>query len=284
LLDAQRMACVPSACAFAAAAFLVARAAAAQPPEQAPAQPSDTELARQIENPVSKLTSIPVRYQDDFGIGPAGLARNTVSFRPTIALPVASEMFLVSRTTVPLVSQPDVARGTGTTSGLGDVAESLFFVPPPASGVILGVGPTVLLPTASPSELGSGQAAAGPTAAVVVQPRGLTLGVLAAQLWSVARTADRPYMSRLSVMYVVGFHFPGGWYVKTAPVISANWSADSPRNTWTIPVGGGVGKVLHLGEVPLNVSVAAYWNAIRPDTVTAPSGNAQVQVALLLPK
>ena len=48
-----------------------------------------------------------------------------------------------------------------------------------------------------------------------------------------------------------------------------------------IGVGGGGGKVLHVGDVPVNVSVGAYWNVLRPDTIAAPSGSVQVQVAVL---
>jgi hypothetical protein len=276
------MACVPSACAVAAAAFLVARTVEAQPPEQAPAQPSDTELARQVENPVSQLSAIPVQYQSEFGIGPTNLARTTVSIRPTIALPVSPDMSLVSRTTVPLVSEPDVARGAGTTTGLGDVSELLYVVPPPVSNVIWGVGPGVSLPTASAPELGAGQLAAGPTAAVLIQPTPVTLGVLAVQMWSVAGPPDRPYTSQLSVIGLADYRFPRGWYVQTQPNITANWRAGSLRNMWTVPLGGGVGKVLHIGDVHFNVSVAAYWNVVRPDTLAAPSGSAELQVALLL--
>jgi hypothetical protein len=278
------MACAPGAYAFATVALLVTRAAEAQPPEHAPPPPDESQLAHEVENPVSKLNSVPIRYQSDFGIGPKDLSRNTLSIRPTIALPVTPDLSIVSRTTVPLVSQPDVGRGMGYTSGLGDVTESLFFVPPPASGVIWGLGPSVLLPTASASELGSGQLGVGPTAAVLLQPKPLTLGVLAAQMWSIPGLSNRPEINRLSIMYVGAFHLPGGWYIKTAPIISANWNAGTLRQMWTIPVGGGAGKVLYVGDVPVSVSLAAYWNAVHPDTIAAPSGSAQVQVALLLPR
>ena len=85
-------------------------------------------------------------------------------------------------------------------------------------------------------------------------------------------------------MYLGAFQFAGGWYLRTSPVIVADWNAGSLRNTWTVPVGGGAGKVLRVGDVPIDVSLAAYWNAIRPATAAAPSGSAQVQLAVLLPR
>ena len=116
-----------------------------------------------------------------------------------------------------------------------------------------------------------------------MQSRLLTLGLLGVQLWSVAGESSRPDINRLGVLYIAALHLPRGWYILTSPVLSANWNASSSRNMWTIPVGGGGGKVLHIGELPINVSVTAYWNVIRPETVVAPSGNVQAQVALLLP-
>jgi hypothetical protein len=264
------------------AAVFVARTASAQPDEEARHPPSETELSRQAENPVSKLSSFPVRYQNDFGIGPQNLERSTISLRPTLAFPVTRDLSIVSRTTVPIASQPNPV-GRTYTSGLGDVVESLFFVPRPTSGFIWGAGPSVSLPTALPSALGSGRVAVGPAAAVLMQSKLLTLGVLGMQSWSVAGDSGRPDINRLGVMYVGALHLPRGWYIHTAPVVSANWNASSLRNMWTIPVGGGGGKVLHLGEVPINVSVTAYWNVIRPETAAAPSGNVQAQAALLLP-
>jgi hypothetical protein len=270
--------------AFATAAVLVARTAGAQAPEPAPRPITESELAHQVENPVSKLTSIAVEYQSDFGIGPLGVARDMLSIKPTFALAVTPDLSILSRTNVPFVSQAAVAHGMQSSSGLGDILESLLLVPGPVAGVICGVGPTVSLPTASARELGSGRMGVGPIAAVVTQPQPLTLGVLAAQTWSIASASDGPAINRLALLVLGVFQFAGGWYVRTSPVIVANWNAGSSRNTWTVPVGGGVGKVLRIGHVPIDVFLAGYWNAVRPATAAAPSGSAQVQLAVLLPR
>jgi hypothetical protein len=265
-------------------AVLVARTAKAQPPEPAPAPLTERELARDVENPVSKLNSMPVEYQSDFGIGPRNVARDTLSIKPTFVLAVAPGLSIVSRTNVSFVSQPDIAQGMERTSGLGDVVESLLLVPTPTAGVIWGVGPTVSLPTASATELGSGKLGVGPIAAVVTQPEPLMLGVLAAQTWSIAGASDRADFSRLAFMLIGVYELAGGWYLRTSPVVIRDWNAGSLRDAWTVPVGGGAGKVLHVGKVPIDVFFSAYWNAIRPTNVAAPTGTAQVQLAILLPR
>lgn len=282
LLRGRLMVSVRSGCLAAIAAVLVSREAGAQLPEQ-PARPDETELAREDEDPLSKLTSVPFQNEADFGIGPHNLVRNTLSIQPTIALSVTDNLSLVSRTKVPIVSRPDVLHGTGYVTGLGDTTESIFLVPRSTSGVLWGVGPSILLPTASANELGLGQLGLGPSVAVLMQPSALTFGILATQLWSVAGGSDRSAVNQLSAMYFASFRFPSGWYLKTAPIVTADWNAVL-RNMWTVPVGGGGGKILNVGTVPVDVSVDAYWNAIRPDTLGSPAGSAQVQVALLFPR
>jgi hypothetical protein len=265
-------------------AVLLARTAGAQPPEPAPTPLTESELAGEVENPISKLNSMPIEYQSDFGIGPLNVVRDTFSIKPTFVHAVPPGLSIVSRTNVSVVSQPDVAQRMQRTSGLGDMVESLLLVPTPAAGVIWGLGPTVSLPTASSPELGSGKLGVGPIAAVVTQPEPLMLGVLAAQTWSIAGASDRRDFSRLAVMVIGVYELAGGWYLRTSPVVIGDWNAGSLRDAWTVPVGGGAGKVLYIGNVPIDVFLSAYWNAIRPANAGVPTGTAQVQLAILLPR
>jgi hypothetical protein len=271
------------ASALALAVVLVAPVAPAAGEEPSP--PADeNKLARDVQNPVGKLTSVPLQNQAEFGIGPYDRVRNTLSIQPTIGIPVTRDVGIVSRTRLPFVSRPEVRQDSGYTSGLGDITESLFVVPHATAGVVWGVGPSFLLPTATPSELGTGKLGIGPSAAVMVQPRPWTFGAVAGQMWSVAGASNRPEVSQLTVMPLVTYHLSGGWYLNSAPVVTANWNAATAGNTWTVPVGGGGGKVFFVDELPINVSAAVYWNAIRPDTMAAPSMTAQLQVALLFPR
>ena len=61
----------------------------------------------------------------------------------------------------------------------------------------------------------------------------------------------------------VNYNFSEGWYVSTSPVIPANWQAKSGQQ-WIVPFGGAVGKVEKFGKLPVNFSLGAYYNAVRP--------------------
>lgn len=209
---------------------------------------------------------------------------SALSLLPTYGFAWTEDVSIVSRTTVPIVSLPVAAPANGRyVSGLGDVMESLFVAPTaaPLPGVLWGVGPSILLPTATASVLGAGKVGLGPAAAVLMQPKPWTLGIIAAQIWSVAGAANRADVSLLGVTPFAEWRFPGGWYVNTKPDVTANWGAASARNTWTLPVGGGGGKVLFAETFPVDVSIGGYWNAVRP--IDAPSASVVMEIALLFP-
>ena len=71
-----------------------------------------------------------------------------------------------------------------------------------------------------------------------------------------------------------------GWYLTSAPIITADWEASS-RNKWTVPVGAGVGKLFKLGKLPINTSLQAYYNAVTPSQ--GPDWQLRFQVQFLLP-
>ena len=68
----------------------------------------------------------------------------------------------------------------------------------------------------------------------------------------------------------------GGFYLTSAPIATVAWKAESGQK-WTVPVGGGVGKIFHLGKLPVNTQLSAYYNAVKPDFGADWQIRAQVQ-------
>ena len=64
-------------------------------------------------------------------------------------------------------------------------------------------------------------------------------------------------------------------------IITANWDADS-SNRWTVPLGGGVGKLLKIGKQAINVRTEAYYNVEKPDS--APDWQWGFTIQFLFPK
>jgi hypothetical protein len=44
--------------------------------------------------------------------------------------------------------------------------------------------------------------------------------------------------------------------LSSSPIITANWLAAS-SNRWTLPIGGGVGKIVKFGKLPVNFQAQA---------------------------
>jgi hypothetical protein len=51
--------------------------------------------------------------------------------------------------------------------------------------------------------------------------------------------------------------------VPPTPIITANWLAAS-SNRWTLPIGGGVAKIVKFGKLPVNFQLQAFDNVVTP--------------------
>jgi hypothetical protein len=75
--------------------------------------------------------------------------------------------------------------------------------------------------------------------------------------------------------------FKSGTYLTRAPIVTVNWYADS-GNRWTVPLGGGVGHIFHLGKLPVNAQISGYYSVVSPDNGADWQMRAHVQ--LMFPK
>ena len=107
------------------------------------------------------------------------------------------------------------------------------------------------------------------------------LGALINNVWSFAGDSDRRDVNQMLLQPFVNYNLPDAWYVVTAPIITADWEADSD-DRWTVPIGAGVGKIVRLGKLPVNAQASAYYNVVRPDN--AAEWQLRIQIQLLFPR
>ena len=239
------------------------------------------DLAQAAQNPVADLISVPLQNNATFGIGEFDRTRDVLNIQPVIPIK-AGEWNLINRTIVPVVSQPDFFESTGRTFGLGDITHSLFVSPAKAGKVIWGIGPIILLPTATDTFLGTGKWGLGPSLVVLAMPGRFVVGALVNNLWSVGGDEERNDVNAFLFQPFVNYNLDGGWYLVSSPIITANWEAES-ANRWTVPVGGGFGRIFRIGQQPMNVSTQLFYNVERPDVVGG-KWEWRVQVQFLFPK
>lgn len=246
------------------------------------------DLRAKVQNPVSSMYSLPLKLTADFG-APNGSAY-ILNLNPVIPVTVG-DWNLISRALIPaLVSVDGFIEGTpgipsgwpanDRTTGLGDINYSLFFSPTEGKP-IWGVGPSITMPTATDKSLGSGKWSAGATGVILVQPKWGTYGALARQLWSFAGDSARADVNQFLFEPFVNYNLEGGWYLLTDMILTANWDAPSGQQ-WTVPIGGGAGKLFTIGKQPINSRLEAYYNVERPDG--APDWNLIYTFQFLFPK
>jgi hypothetical protein len=261
------------------------------------------DLQKATQNPVASLISVPIQNNSNFGIGPYDRIQNVLNIQPVIPIGISESWNLIIRWIAPIIWQPapgtanlevfgieentpayfaaqDVQKSVGV-FGFGDMTPTFFFSPAKPHRLIWGVGPVFVLPTATNNVLGQGKLSIGPSLVVLIQPGHWTLGGLVNNVWSVAGSGGRAAVNQMTWQYFINYNLTKGWYISLSPILTANWKASS-GNVWTVPVGGGVGRVMRLGAQPVNISAQFYGNAARPSS-GSPWGM-RLQVAFLFPK
>jgi hypothetical protein len=244
---------------------------------QAAEEPSTLELARQDQNPITRFYVMRFENNIQLGYGPHDEAINFFRFQPLIPIELTSEWVLLTRLVVPVVHQP----WPESNDGVGDISMITFLTPARGSRFIWGVGPGLLLPTATKAALGSEKFSAGPAVAAVYTTQRWVVGVVAQNLWSFAGDNDRSDIHAMTLRPLVNYNLPHGWYLTTSPSFLANWEADD-SDRWLVPVGGGLGKVFRLGEQRLSSTLESYYHAERPEI--GPEWQLRVQLSLLYPE
>jgi hypothetical protein len=108
-------------------------------------------------------------------------------------------------------------------------------------------------------------------------------GALVNNVWSVSEDSDREKVNQFLLQPFVNYNFASspGRYLTFAPVITADWKAESDQR-WLVPVGLGIGQITRLGKQPVNLQASFYTNVVSPDN--APDWQVRLQLQLMFPK
>ena len=247
----------------------------------ATAEMSKEELAKAAQNPVANMISVPFQNSTNFNVGPYSRTQDILNIQPVIPVTLNPEWNVITRTIVPLIWQPGMAPGQDTDFGLGDIQFTAFLSPAKPGEIIWGVGPIFQLPTHT-NDLGTLKWGIGPSVVGLKIEKQWVYGALINQVWSFAGPDDAPGINQFLMQLFANYNMEGGFYLVSAPIITANWKA-SAGDQWTVPLGGGVGKILKIGgKLPLNLSAQAYYNVLSPDS--GPDWSVRLQAQILLPK
>jgi hypothetical protein len=213
---------------------------------------SAAELAK-ANNPLADANAI--NFQNYFMPSLQGLPDASVNLFLLRPVMVAGRQII--RGTIPFQTSP-----TGLLSydsGVGDInVFDAILVTGENAKTMIGVGPLLVLPTASSDSLGSGKWQAG-AAAVVVRP--LSGGSMVAGLvtWQTdfAGDADRAGTNFLTAQPVAVLQIGAGFYVRSTGLMTF----DFENEKYLVPFGVGLGKVFKVGRTVVNSFLEPQFSA-----------------------
>lgn len=241
-------------------------------------------LAEAAQNPVSDLISVPMQLNMNFGTGPEDDVQLVLNIQPVLPFALNDNWNLITRTIIPLISQPDFGVYPKRENGIGDIQFSTFLSPKAAKGgLVWGAGAIVQFDSATDDRLGQGAWGVGPTAVVLKLGSPWVYGAMVNNVWSVSEDSGRSKVNQFLLQPFINYNFPSspGRYLTFAPIITADWEAESGEK-WLVPVGLGIGQITRFGKQPVNLQSAFYANVVRPDM--APEWQIRLQLQLMFPK
>jgi hypothetical protein len=242
----------------------------------APAK-SENADAHAAQNPIANVVSIPFQNNTYFEVGPYRRPLNALLVQPVIPVKLNADWNLVTRWITPVINTPRVSLSQGTEFGLGNLQPQFYLTPAHPGAILWGFGPQFWLPTATDKTLGVNKWGAGPAAAALTIQGPWVVGVLVNNVWA---GTEGQRINRLTLNPFVNYNLPGGWYLSSSPVLTADWLATSSER-WTVPIGGGIGRVFKVGDQPVNARVQVFNNVVRP--TNAASWAVQFQIQFLYP-
>jgi hypothetical protein len=245
---------------------------------------NDSDLQKQLVNPIADIVTLPFQWTTNFNAGPFEKPQYTLNIQPVYPVKIGGGWSLINRAIVPLLSNPAVLPGQDRQDGLGDITYEGFFAPTPSQGGwIWGVGPAMVMRTATDERLGAGKWSLGPAVVGIKETGPWTVGALATQVWSFAGDDKRPNVNAFTFQPIVSYRLDSKQSLGYVGIVTADWEQTRSSQRWTVPLGVSYSLLVRPeGFVPMNFVVGAGYNVIRPDN--ASDWFVRFQVNFVLPK
>lgn len=263
--------------------------------------PSEAQIMRLLENPVSNLVALPFQYDYiQLKLPRADITKGMQKFQimPTFPLGLGGDWNLINRVVFPFLRVPVnkafgdcIGLGPGwihtcpsfpdaladpfkPTGGFGDMVyvglaspKKVIKIESTGAVVIWGLGPTTMFPTASDEVLGFGKYGLGPAGVAAYLGPKWTLGIFAQQWWSIAGDSKRDDVSLTNIQYFIYYKPPwdpeAQWRFGMSPNITINWKARGDKTI--LPVGLGISRLIQIGPLPVEISIEADYSVLHPD-------------------
>ncbi len=247
------------------------------------------QLAVQINNPVTDLWLIEtefdnIKLENDPRSPFSGKWANAFYMQPVLPVKLTEDLSLITRPVIPVYQSVPVPTGPTTShrrTDFGDIVLAQVLSPQLPKPWIIAAGPTWIFPSAGSRATGQGKWQAGPAVGGGVVTDKYIVAGLVQQWWSFAGDSGRPATNQLAILPKIYAFWGDGWSVGYAGQIQADWTARS-GDRWTVPMGLALGKVVHLGILPVQLRLGGDYYPVRPQF--GPKWNVQLQITPIIPR
>jgi hypothetical protein len=241
---------------------------------------ADDDLAKQLSNPVAALISVPFQYNYNDGYLDGKGVQSYINIQPVIPFSISDNWNVISRTILPVVNLQGFEGEGSSTTGFGNITQSLFLSPkaPTKGGLIWGVGPVIQIPT-STNGISPNQWGLGITGVALKQSKGWTIGALVNQIWSVSRNDEYGESSNAFLQPFISFTTKKA----TSFTLNTESTYDWVNEEWSVPINFTVGQIIKIDKHPVQITGGVRYWADSPDG--GPQGwGARAVVTYLFPK
>ncbi len=244
-------------------------------------------LAEAATNPIANLVQFQIQDVYNWDNSNSSGYSNAFLLQPVVPIKLPSKKvpLLITRTTLPYVSTPNLGSPEHRKHGLGDLVSLGLFLPKLGlEKQMVGLGWSAVIPTAGDNDFtGSGKWQLGPAFVYFnMKTPKLQWGALGWHTFTVGETSsgdDKNNVTTTSIQPILTKHFDKGWYLALQDV---TWNYNHKSHRWTIPIGPRVGRVMAVGKHKINFFGAVYYNP--EDDGPSAKWTAKFNMTLLFPK
>jgi len=203
-----------------------------------------TQAAEHATNPLAFVTKL--QFQPNYAFKDNGgnqlvMISRIMQPSKTIGLPFIksknpSKIYTIYRLEAPVTSQT-FPNNEGDATGLSDLILIDVIAFKQKKG-LFGIGPALIMPTASSEYLGSGKWSAGLAGVYMTKAFGFTIGLLGQQFMSFAGDSQRQDQNFMLFQPIITKIFKKGYFINFSPIMKFDWEYDA----YNIPLGVNFGK------------------------------------------
>ena len=260
--------------------------------QNAQAEKTMEQLAQEMSNPLAQIWNLSfqnnytkIKASEKIGVVTAHGEDyvNTTLFQPVLPIPLDNGMTAFARPVITYINAPTTvavkpnnptditAFGGDREARLGDLILPMGVGVVKVKGWSYGVGATFIFPTSQHKVAASHQYQVGPTALALYANDSWTVGTHIQHWWGVAGDSEfdentDKSANHTDIQYFIIYNLPHAWQLRASPHITVNWNA-SANNKLSLPLAFGVGKMIKIGPMPVQLMAEYQQDVIIPEYI-----------------